>query len=204
MPYNPREFWINSGKTYFEKFDYNKRFKLQEEMLIDYLKNQEFTSVLELGCGFGRITKILLDNFPNIENYLCVDVSIDQIENAKTYIRESNNRDKVRFIESDIQGLNVNEKFDLVLASEVLLHVLPAEINMVIQKMISMSKLHVINIDWYEDRAPKVIAEHNFLHKYLDIYKSVGGTKEIKRFPLVKKSLFSNLDTKQSLFHAII
>jgi cyclopropane fatty-acyl-phospholipid synthase-like methyltransferase len=45
------------------------------------------STVLEVGCGFGRITKLLLLDFPNIKEYLAVDLSPHQIENAKEYIR---------------------------------------------------------------------------------------------------------------------
>jgi hypothetical protein len=38
MSYIPREYWIEQGKTYKEQFHYNKKFELQEQMLIDYLK----------------------------------------------------------------------------------------------------------------------------------------------------------------------
>ena len=52
-------------------FDIIKNLFLQEEFLISYLSENIFTpdestkSVLELGCGYGRITKLLLTKFPN-------------------------------------------------------------------------------------------------------------------------------------------
>ncbi|HZA06476.1 MAG TPA: hypothetical protein VE619_02125, partial [Nitrososphaeraceae archaeon] len=71
LTYNPQQYWTEQGKIYKEQFRYNKNFKLQEQMLIDYLKRNFSRSssltVLELGCGFGRITKLLLLNFPNIK-----------------------------------------------------------------------------------------------------------------------------------------
>ena len=86
----PQTILDRTGKTYKEQFRYNKKFELQEQILIDYLKkNIIITSsltVLEVGCGFGRITKLLLQNFPNIREYLAVDLSPHQIENAKQYI----------------------------------------------------------------------------------------------------------------------
>src|SRR2546426_10727046 len=90
MSYIPHEYWFKHGKTYKEDFRYNKNFELQEKILIDYLKNKvsSFSTVLEAGCGFGRITKLLLTNFPNITEYLAIDLSLDQIENAKELIRQ--------------------------------------------------------------------------------------------------------------------
>jgi len=59
-------------------------FKIQENALLDYLKTIQFESVLEYGFGFGRITKLLLENF-EIKQYKVFDLSQDQIINAKNY-----------------------------------------------------------------------------------------------------------------------
>ena len=88
MSYNPSEYWHEHGKVYKIDFRYDKNFRLQEEFLIDYLNGitGSFKSVLELGCGFGRITKLLLTNYNNIREYLAVDLSPHQIENAKNLL----------------------------------------------------------------------------------------------------------------------
>lgn len=216
--YNPQQYWTEQGKAYKEQFRYNKNFELQEQMLIDYLKKNVSLSpsstVLEVGCGFGRITKLLLLNFPNIKEYLAVDLSPHQIENAKEYVRpkeiikEGKANPDIKFLVSDIQSLQVDKKYDLVIASEVLLHVLPSEINEVISKLVNLSNKHVVNIDWYEEKTPKRIAPHNFIHNYEEIYKNIPSITHVNRIPIEKKkgglSLLSfKLDTKQSIFHAL-
>lgn len=219
LAYNPQHYWTEQGKTYKEQFRYNKKFELQEQMLIDYLKSNvslsSSTRVLEVGCGFGRITKLLLLNLPNIKEYLAVDLSAHQIENAKEYVRpvetlikkEGKVNPDIKFIVSNIQSLQVNKKYDLVIASEVLLHVLPSEINEVVSKLVNMSNRHVVNIDWYEEQTPKNVAPHNFIHNYEEIYKSIPSITRVNRIPIEKKkrSLLSfQLDTKQSIFHALL
>ena len=61
---------------------------MQEEVLIAHLNNisGSFKSVLELGCGFGRITQLLLTNYNSIIEYLAIDISPDQIDNAKSLL----------------------------------------------------------------------------------------------------------------------
>ena len=159
MSYNPAEYWHERGKVYKQNFRYNKDFVLQEEVLISYLSNNLFTAsdltypVLELGCGYGRITKLLLNKFHKmVKEYLAVDLSPHQIENAKEYVYPNDN--KITFSVSDIQSLDTNKKYDLVILSEVLLHVLPSDIEIIIKKVISLSNKHIINIDWYEDKLP--------------------------------------------------
>jgi SAM-dependent methyltransferase len=217
LTYNPQQYWTEQGKTYKEQFRYNKNFKLQEQMLIDYLKRNFSPSssltVLELGCGFGRITKLLLLNFPNIKEYLAVDLSQHQIENAKEYVRpqeiiikkEGKANPDIKFLVSDIQSLQVDKKYDLVIASEVLMHVLPSEINEVISKLVNLSDKHIVNIDWYEKQIPKRVAPHNFIHNYEEIYKNIPSITRVNRIPIEKKKglLSSKIDAKQSIFHAL-
>ena len=160
--------------------------------------------MLEVGCGFGRITKILLSNFPEIKKYVALDLSPEQIENAKNYIVDEDKGELVRFIVSDIQSLEMNSKYDLVIAPEVLLHILPSEIKEVIVKMVGWSRRNVVNIDWYEDVPPRRAASHNFIHEYEKIYREMPNISQVVRMPILRKGLISRIDTKQSIFHAYV
>jgi SAM-dependent methyltransferase len=208
MRYIPSEYWSERGKKYKDEFRYNKNFELQERTLLDYLINirPSFFTVLELGCGFGRITKLLLSNLPNIQEYVAVDLSPDQIENAKEYVKpaiEKKQDNPLNFIVSDIQSFQNKKKYDLVISSEVLMHILPSEIEGVMNKVVDMSNEHIINIDWYEGKTPWNAAPHNFIHQYERIYRNMPTVSNVSRIPIIKKeSWFKSLDTKQSIFHA--
>jgi len=213
MSYIPQEYWFKHGKTYKEEFQYNKKFELQEKILIDYLKNNlsvsPFSTVFELGCGFGRITKLLLSNFSNITEYVAIDLSPHQIENAKEFVRpilETKQQNlNLNFMVSSIQSFQIQKKYDLVLASEVLMHVLPYEIEDTIRKLVGMSNEHVINIDWYEEPPHTKAASHNFIHRYEKIYLNLSHVSSVNRIPIIKKgSWLKSVDTKQSIFHALI
>src|SRR5215469_2152068 len=207
MQYIPDEYWSERGKKYKEEFRPNKKSELQERSLLDYLVNvTPFSTVLEVGCGFGRITKLLLSNFPDILEYVAIDLSPDQIENAKEYVRpviETKEDNPLNFIVSDIQSFQGEKKYDLVISSQVLMHILPSEIEQVINKIVNMSNEHVINVDWYEEKIPRNVALHNFIHQYEKIYKNMPTVSNVYRIPIVKReSWFRPLDIKQSIFHA--
>jgi len=213
MSYIPQEYWFVHGKKYKEEFQYNKKFELQEKILIDYLKNNlsvsPFSTVFELGCGFGRITKLLLSNFSNLTEYVAIDLSPHQIENAKEFVRptiETKQQNlSLNFMVSSIQSFQIHKKYDLVLASEVLMHVLPSEIEEVIRKLVSMSNEHVVNIDWYEEQPATKAASHNFIHQYEKMYVNLSQVSNVYRIPIMKKGTWlKSVDTKQSLFHALI
>jgi SAM-dependent methyltransferase len=205
--YIPKEYWLTRGKIYMSNFRYNKRFQLQERMLIEYLRTIDFESVLEVGCGFGRITSQVIRNFPRIRDYLAVDLSPDQIRNAQEYIKpvEVNSNINLKFIVSEIQSIQVARRFDLVLASEVLMHILPKDISKVITILVQLAKKHVINIDWFEDPVPQQRPDTwNFVHPYEMIYKNMPSINQVFRIPIIKKGMLGKLDARQSIFHAVI
>jgi len=205
VSYIPKEYWAERGRDYKKNFQYNNNFKLQEQMLIDWLKKYSFSTVLEVGCGFGRITKLMISNFPKIREYFAFDLSSHQIENARINIKDSPNSEIVQFTVSDIQSFDSNKKYDLVIASEVLMHVLPSEIEPVIQKLVNLSNKYVCNIDWFEDKIPKKVESFNFIHPYEKIYGNTTSVNEVYRIPLVmKKGFLSKIDVKQSIFFSLI
>ena len=190
-PYRPIEYWKKRGKVYEKEFVYSKNFHEQEKILLDVLKRLSFDSVLECGCGFGRITKLILKNF-SISEYHAFDLSSHQINNAQ---KNCQNFDNVHFDISTIQDFETDKKFDLVLSVEVLLHILPKDINQIITKMVNLSKRDVINLDWYEKIIPKKIDPHNFIHQYRKLYENTDMVRAVNQY---------SINNKQSIFHAQI
>jgi trans-aconitate methyltransferase len=164
-----------------------------------------FESVLEVGCGFGRITRLVLSNYKDIKKYTAVDLSPDQVRNAEEYVKSGVDRSTLSGIDltftvSDIKSLRSDVKYDLVLAAEVLLHVLPSEIRETMIKLVELSNCHIVNIDYFSEK-PIQLASHNFLHQYEKIYQEIPGLAKVQRIPIRKTGLFG-FDTTQSIFHA--
>lgn len=166
-------YWIDRGKIYFDqhrrlnpisKF----RFRIQEESLMRLLHKYEFRSVLEIGCGYGRITKkILNDKNFSINKYLATDISIDQVNKAKDLVQD----DRVQWKLQNVLDFDYDEEFDLVLASEVFMHIKPDKIGDVINKSLDASRNIVVNIDWCRPTEPLEIGGFCFQHDYEKLYK---------------------------------
>jgi 2-polyprenyl-3-methyl-5-hydroxy-6-metoxy-1,4-benzoquinol methylase len=144
---------------------------------------------------------------PNKKQELQERILLDYLKNiASSYspfssVLEEDN--PLNFAVSDIQSLESNTRYDLVISCEVLLHVLPSEIENVMIKLVKMSNKHIINIDWYEKKTPRNAAPHNFIHQYEKIYKNIPTVSNIYRTRIVtRESWLRSLDTKQSIFHA--
>jgi SAM-dependent methyltransferase len=194
MAYNPVEYWRERGKVYYKgRFDYPE-IKLQEQFIVEALKPLSFSSVLEAGCGFGRVTKLVLDSCPGIVKYVAFDLSSDQVERAKHYVRNP----LVNFTVSDIESFSSGSKYDLVLAAEVLLHVKPEGIRSAINKLLSLSSRYLVHIDWCEDNPVGKPAPHNFMHDYDSIYKELGLPYLKTR--IMTKKMLKSLDARQAIF----
>jgi len=193
VKYDPNSYWLKRGKTLYSDNPYSrKEYKLQMNEVLDYLKTLEFSSVLEYGCGYGRYTRLLLQNF-KIKSYVATELSQDSIKEAKKLNREFDN---VEFKIATIKDLNFDEKFDLVLGTEVLQHVKEEEIQTCIDKLVNLSKKHVVNVDSYFDVKPENLARHCFNYNYETLYSKNENVKEVKR---IKLSVFNH-----SLYHVIV
>ena len=193
VKYDPNSYWLKRGKSLYSDNPYSrKEYKLQMNEVLDYLKTLEFSSVLEYGCGYGRYTRLLLQNF-KIKSYVATELSQDSIKEAKKLSREFDN---VEFKIATIKDLNFDEKFNLVLGIEVLQHIKEEEIQTCIDKLVNLSKKHIVNIDSYLDVKPENLAHHCFNHNYETFYSKNENVKEVKR---IKLSVLNH-----SLYHVIV
>jgi len=164
MAYDPISYWTEQGKTYYKDFVYTPQFAAQETALLGYLENLHFESVLELGCGFGRISRLIKRNFPNITKYCAIDISQDQLKIAKEICPSG-----ITFWCNDVLNYHAKQQYDLVIAVELLMHIKPENIKVMVDKMIDWSKHHIVSVDYYEEK-PIELQPHNFCHDYFTLY----------------------------------
>ena len=127
----------------------------------------------------------MLTRYSEIQEYLAADLSVHQIENAKTYLDSIIFLHKgLEFQVSNTQSFKSDKKYDLVILSEVLMHILPSEIESVIGKFVPLSNKHIINIDWFEETLPQKIAPHNFIYSYEILCKKYSEVSSVQRIPI--------------------
>lgn len=187
------EYWKNRGEGYYDELNNptateKSLLKTQEEHALKFFQGKEFNSILEIGCGFGRYTKILYSLFKP-EKYLALDISQEQIENARRYV----NNEKIKFQCSKIQDFASDQKFDLVFASEILMHINFEDIEEVIEKLCIFCKDSIVTIDLFEkDKIGYASKGYCFMHDYTKLFKKNGAKKvnihEIP-FPLKMKTI---------------
>lgn len=101
----------NQFKKSLDKYEANAVVQaLMADKLIENLSGNDFSKVLELGCGSGLLTKKLIKKI-NYKKYYANDI----VEKSKVYIDKILN-DYV-FLCGNAQRLNVNDKFNLIISN---------------------------------------------------------------------------------------
>jgi len=111
--------------------------KLRYEHLGKYFRGE---SCLELGCSDGEGTKILIKSFKHI---LAVDGSSKFIKIAKNEIKSN----KVKFLVSNFENLEIKEKFDTIVLAHILEHVdNPVQILKIAKRFLSNDGVIIVDV----------------------------------------------------------
>jgi SAM-dependent methyltransferase len=170
--FDVNQYWLERGQAYFRE-DLPRDFhRLQEEFLLDILHKSRISmrNVLEIGCGFGRITRPLSKAFPNAR-IAALDLSPDLLEQARRFSSDCGN---ISFHQYDLYSNKPlpGADFDAVIAVEVFLHHRRPVVRSLLEKLSAVSN-YIVNIDWSEDW-PWQTPEHVWVHDYASIYSDAG------------------------------
>ncbi|HZT96347.1 MAG TPA: methyltransferase domain-containing protein [Chloroflexota bacterium] len=182
--FDVNEYWLTRGKSYVQEerlqTDY---YKTQEQFLLETLVDVgvPIGRVLELGCGFGRITRLLAQAYPQ-GRIIAVDLSPHQINQARNLCDDCPN---VSFQQYDLYSTRPlpGHDFDTAVAIEVLLHHPESVVRDVLRRLASVARW-IVNLDWSE-RWTGDVAEHVWVHDYQAIYRELGISCQV--FPLPEK-----------------
>lgn len=177
-------YWLERGRRYMEENRTPAEFhRLQERFLLDVLRSSALpmTRILEIGCGFGRITRLLEETWPQA-HITALDLSPEQLANARRYCGE---KSRVHFAQYDFYSTEPlpGNDFDCILAIEVFLHHPPQVVSRLIKRL-ALAAGHFVNIDWSE-RWPWPTPEHVWIHNFTKVYTSAGLA--CATFPLPEK-----------------
>jgi len=91
-------------------------------LVIPFEKNEKI-DVIDLGCGTGTLSLKIKEFFPNAQ-ITCMDMTKNMLELAKTKLSEYEN---IEYILENFYTFNFNKKYDVVISSFALHHLITAE-----------------------------------------------------------------------------
>ncbi len=90
--------------------------------LLEGIPASEPIDVLDAGTGFGQYAHFVAAGFPNAR-VLAVDIKEDYLENARRFIEQTPQRDRITFEVHDLTELDLPRRFDLILSVDVMEHI---------------------------------------------------------------------------------
>lgn len=117
-----------SGKSFANAEDYIRNSQMQElqgERLLKMVRVNPGDKVLDIGCGFGRLTIRLLELSPNAA-VKGIDSSPQMIEAAKEHARRSGVTG-VEFTVMDLLDMDTETEYDLVVSSSAMHWITPPD-----------------------------------------------------------------------------
>jgi SAM-dependent methyltransferase len=198
-----KDIWTKGeGFKFWNTVDFNHPdYKLQESVFRQILTNYNKIfaegglyegikpeSVLELGIGTGRMSKIMLEIFPNIQIYNAVDINFYPIKINNIGVYNADVADETFF--ENINAFYSGRRWDFVLASEVFMHIKPEDIERVIKSVKNLLAPNgtILNIDW-SVQAPQEHSNWCYIHDYDKLYRE-NGLKPIFTADIHKQKLF--------------
>ena len=170
MTYDPLNYWRARGQTFAE----------QELAIVDLLSSLDFASVLDVGCGPGRLASLVKGIRPDA-TYTGIDVSPDVLRLAKVRVPDG------EFHRTTLAAFQPKGRtWDLVIASELLMHVPPQSLEASVTLLRKLAAKHVVTLDW---TAPGEGASHNFRHDYRAAY-AASGLRLLSARPLGRQTLY--------------
>lgn len=140
-------------------------FSQQEAALVATFRHlQGVDTVLDLGCGYGRVAHLLKRALITPKRYLGVDHNAEHLARAQELTLPG-----AVFVESRVQDFDTPDTFDLVVAVELLMHIQPSEVRGVVTKMLGWSHHYVVTCDWTEPLDMRIY-DHNWLHDYRSMF----------------------------------
>jgi ubiquinone/menaquinone biosynthesis C-methylase UbiE len=194
MEPKPQTYWNNfmNNETYktFEnwvgKSDANSKLYFYE-----YIKDKNYNSILDIGCGDATIFQGLQNNNINI-NYTGVDSCKYFVDMAK--------KNNINIIQSDIRKINASDSsYDIVFGRHVIEH--QPELESLLNEMIRLSIKECVHIFFIKP----IEGDNNYINysSKEDLYHNTYCINNIKRLldnnPKVDKYKFEDINHKENM-----
>ena len=150
MTFSPEAYWMETSPPVYPSH------REQEAAISAVLQGLDYSTVLEVGCGDGRITSLLTP--PRT----LIDIS-DRVFDTAQWTGSTG-------FQSSLQDFTTDQRWDLVIAVEVLMHIPPSDIGQACDKLLELSNRYVVTCDWTEPLR-KQTAKHNWLHPYAELLR---------------------------------
>lgn len=167
--YNPLEYWNNRLQTHGTINTSATRISQIEKDFCEFYISEKAT-VLDFGCGDGRLFDVYEQKKCDVVGYDIVDLS--KIINKKL---ENYTFEWSYIVGKEIKPLKFYENsFDIVACINVLIHILPSDIEMIISDIARIGKNAIFSVWENVENREIRMDSHCFNHNYRAIFENLG------------------------------
>jgi SAM-dependent methyltransferase len=171
LKYNPKKYWTARGLSYRKEFD--RSFEKSPgsdrglSLILGTLKQYEFSSFLDIGCGYGLYLKPIEKEF-RLDKIAGCDISSTQIKEAGKYLGPDS---KVKLAVTDGEHLPYEDKsFDITFTYGVCIHVPHKKIEAFIKEILRVTRKHYLFIESHAGKDSMYYISHD----YPALFKNIG------------------------------
>ena len=170
------KFWSGSfGNNYINRNN-SKILKKNTDIFFKKIfqgKKVKISNIIELGANIGNNIDSLAKIFKKSQ-FTAVDIN----KKACDILKKSN--PKIEVINSEIENLKINKKFDLVLSKGVLIHINPNQLDKIYEKIFNFSKKYILLAEYYNPSPVQII----YRKKKNKLFKRDFAGEMIKKYKL--------------------
>ncbi|MEI8314975.1 MAG: class I SAM-dependent methyltransferase [Verrucomicrobiota bacterium] len=169
-------YWQEQGQGWPTEYDRRKRgsvlYHLQEVLLADYMNHSSPARVLEFGCGFGRHLKYL-SQIPGIDVH-GYDQSPTMVSGFAAWAEPEWVKSHVTVGEPVGKLPYADGAFDIVYTAEVLVHVRPQDLPVVLRELMRVARWQVFHLETARD-CPLIASDHDgcWFHDLVQAYRTL-------------------------------
>ncbi len=174
-----RDYWNDRGAYYQETFcqyGFLDRENFFQDLLFEQLKELDFSSCFEAGCGFGWNIRRAKEAFPHAR-VGGLDFSHGQLKNAQTYMKGHD----IQIAIGDNRKMPfADNAFDVGFSVGVFMNIHPDYIKMAIGEMIRVSRKYILHLEYDENhttpelKKARAIKTNVISHDYKELYEDLG------------------------------
>ncbi len=173
-----------------------RQYKFSTRSILYHLREVNLKNCLDVGCGPGTWTKLLLKKYPYAK-FTCVDISKEMLQQFRDSIKSKN----VKTVESSYLDFDTEEKFDFIFSSRSIEYIpnKPAVIKKFSQQLIKGGKgiiitspPHLLVLSIKKALGKKIDKEHTKRISVPEMYRLLrkNGFTKIEFYPILFSDFF--------------
>jgi len=150
--YQALDFWETAAEYYTKSFQKKEQYQMNVGWFLQAFNVLEVKSILEVGCGFGRLLPFILDGMADKapESIYGVDFCQKMIEFSNEYLKEYPNKDRIKILMLDARSLPYKDgEFECLFTDSLFTHLKFGDAQKIANEMKRVTSKYIVTVERY-------------------------------------------------------